>query len=213
MAQVKDLLLHHHKTVLPDYSRWGLNFCSTFRIKLGWTLILAAKLSFRCRLRCKVTFLEPYLDFVFTFFFNHFLSFLRIPPMLESLQTLNKEFNKTRQDVDELKAAFSSFKGLLRKLSSGQNVSHTSGVIIRRIRKKKPVINIRTDISRRIRKKKPVIKTGPVIQNQPRKKVRIPRLRARLPTGKVPKNSSPPMCNYVSVYLPYFFIIFTLAFS
>lgn len=140
-------------------------------------------------------------------------SLVRIPPMSESLQTLNKEFNETRQDVDELTAAFSSFKGLLRRLGSGQNISRTSGGIIRRIRKKKPVINIKTDISRRIRKKKPVIKTGQVIRTRPRKKVRVPRLRVRLPTGRVQRNSSPRMCNFVPVHFLCFSIIFTLSFS
>lgn len=133
--------------------------------------------------------------------------------MSESLQTLKKELNETRQDVDELTAAFSGFKGLLRKLSSGRNVSSTSGMIIRRIRKKKPLINIKTDISRRIRKKKPVIRRGQVVPNQPRKKVRIPRLRMRLPAGRAQRNSSPRMCTFVPIDFLYFFIIFTLSFS
>lgn len=143
----------------------------------------------------------------------NFLSFVRIPPMSESLQTLNKKLNETRQDVDELRDAFSSFKFLLRKLSSGLNVSHTAGRFIPGIRKKKPFINIKTGISKRIRKKKPVIKTGQVARNQPRKKLRIPRLRMRLPAGRVQRNSSPRMCNLVPIYFLYFFIIFTLSFS
>lgn len=133
--------------------------------------------------------------------------------MSESLQTLNQELNETKQNVDELMATFSSLKGLLRRLSSGQNVSHTSGGIIRRIRKKKPVVGVKTDISRRIRKKKPGSKTGQIIRNQPRKKVRISRMRVRLSAGRAQRNSSPRMCNFVPIYFLYFFIIFTLSFS
>lgn len=126
----------------------------------------------------------------------HFVSFVRIPPMSESLHTLNKEFNRTRQDVDQLGATLRSFKDLLRKLILVQNVSRTSGGVIRRIRKKKLLV-----------------KTGQVNRHLPRKKGRIPRLRTRLPAARPQRNSSPRMCNFVPLYFLYFFLVFTSSFS
>lgn len=160
---------------------------------------------------------------------DNFLLFLRIPPLSESLQSLDREVNKIRGDVEELKVTFSGFGDLLGKLGSGRNLSDTSELTAT-FRGLKALLKIfstgrnqshtsrgtgtQPQGKRKVilrRKKKPVTSTGPGTRGQTRKYVRLPRL--RLPVGGAQRNFSPRTCDFVPISSLCSFIVLTLSFS
>lgn len=157
---------------------------------------------------------------------DDFLSFLRIPPMSQSLQNLEREFSEIRGDVAALKATFSGFGDLLGKLGSARNASHTSELratfkgfkdLLKKLRSGRKLSRVPGGTDRRprrkgtvVRKRKPGTKTGPGTRTHARKNVRGPRL--RLPAGRVQRNFSPRTCDLVPFPSLFSFILLTLSF-
>lgn len=157
---------------------------------------------------------------------DDFLSFLRIPPMSQSLQNLEQEFGEIRGDVAVLKVTFSSFGDLLRKMGSARNVSHTSELqatfkgfkdLLKKLGSGRKLSHVPGGMDRRprrkgiiVRKRRPVTNTGLGTRTHTRKTVRWPRL--RLPAGRVQRNFSPRTCDLVPYSSLVSFILLTLSF-
>lgn len=153
---------------------------------------------------------------------DDFLSFLRIPPMSQSLQNLEQELSEIRGDVAVLKATFSSFGDLLGKLGSARNVSHTSELratfkgfkdLLKKLRSGRKLSHVPRGMDRRprrkgiiVRKRKPVTNTGLGTQTHTRKYLRW------LPAGRVQTNFSPCTCDLVPFSSLFSFILLTLSF-
>lgn len=149
--------------------------------------------------------------------------FLRIPPMSQSLQNLEREFSEIRGDVAALKVTFSSFGDLLGKLGSARNVSHTSELratfrgftdLLRKLRSGRKLSHVPGGMDRRprrkgtiVRKRRPVTKTTLGTRTHTHKN-----LRWRLPAGRVQRNFSPRTCDLVPFASLCSFILLTLSF-